>query len=209
VRALAAFAAVSLLITATPAAAASLAHPAAATVESARRCTPSIHGDGATTGDTAPTFTLPTLDHGCVRLASLHGSPLVVNFWASWCNPCRQEFPDLRRAYAKHHEKGLEIVGVTYRDIRSDSRRFAREQHADWILASDDDGIVAQAYGVKPIPQTIFIRPDGTIAAHYYGPVSRKELASELHKILPAKTRTADSPPTSAPPPSNPATSPT
>jgi peroxiredoxin len=203
-RALAAFAAVALLLTATPAVAAPLAHAAPGAVESARRCTPGVHGDGATTGDVAPIFTLPTLDHGCVRLASLRGSPVVVNFWASWCNPCRQEFPDLRRAYARHRDAGLEIVGVTYRDIPSDSRQFAREQHADWTLANDDDGIVAQAYGVKPIPQTIFIRPDGTIAAHYYGPVSRKDLASELRKILPATLRPAPPRPASTPPTSSP-----
>jgi cytochrome c biogenesis protein CcmG, thiol:disulfide interchange protein DsbE len=171
---------------------------AASSVEVARACTPAVHGNGAATGDAAPTFTLPTLDHRCVRLAALRGSPVVVNFWASWCHPCRQEFPDLRAAYAEHHAAGLEIVGVTYRDIRSDSRQFAREQHADWILASDDDGDVAKAYGVKPVPQTIFIRPDGTIAAHIYGPVSKRELAKQLRTILPAPTTSSSSPETAS-----------
>jgi peroxiredoxin len=160
--------------------------PDAASAAVARACKPAVDGDSATPGDAAPTFTLPTLDHGCVRLAALRGSPVVVNFWASWCRNCRREFPALRAAYAKQHEAaGLEIVGVASSDIRSDSRRFARQQHANWILASDDDEIVANAYLVKPIPQTIFIRPDGTVSAHIYGEVSKKDLAAELRKIIP------------------------
>ncbi len=147
-------------------------------------CTPTVDGEGATVGDPAPTFDLPGLDGGCVRLERLEGAPLVVNFWASWCHPCRQEFPMLQAAYDEHQRDGLELVGVTYRDIDDDSRAFVADQDATWTFATDPDQLVADAYGVKPIPQTIFIARDGTITARFYGPLTADDLDTELAKIL-------------------------
>jgi peroxiredoxin len=147
-------------------------------------CTPSVDGDGATVGDAAPTFDLPGLDGGCVRLASLEDAPIVVNFWASWCHPCRQEFPMLQAAYDEHHDEGLEMVGVTYRDIDDDSREFVADEAATWTFAIDPDQLVADAYGVKAIPQTMFIDRAGTITARFYGPLTADDLDTELAKIL-------------------------
>ena len=135
-------------------------------------------------GDVATPFTLPGLDGGCVRLADLRGKPVVINFWASWCNPCRKEFPLLARTYAHDHGDGLEIVGVSFQDIASDARRFARGHHADWLLAFDGNGDVAKAYGIRPVPQTLFVRRDGTVSARIYGPLSARDLRVELAKIL-------------------------
>lgn len=143
-----------------------------------RASTPGV----AEPGDRAPDFDLPALDGGTVRLADFRGRPLVVNFWASWCTPCRKEFPLLAQALAQHDE--LAVVGVTYRDIESDSRRFAREQRARWPLAVDEDGDVARLYGVRAIPQTFFVRRDGTIAERVFGFSSEDALASRLTKIL-------------------------
>jgi cytochrome c biogenesis protein CcmG/thiol:disulfide interchange protein DsbE len=135
-------------------------------------------------GDAATAFTLPGLDGGCVRLADLRGKPVVINFWASWCHPCRQEFPLLRRTFNEHRGQGLEIVGVSFQDIASDARRFARDHHADWLLAFDDSGDVAKAYGIRPVPQTLFVRRDGVVSARIYGPLSAHDLRIELAKIL-------------------------
>lgn len=137
-------------------------------------------------GSPAPAFVLPGLDGGCIRLTALRGRPVVVNFWASWCNPCRQEFPRLRAAYAHHHGSGLAVVGITYRDIQSDARRFARDHGAHWLLADDEDGNVARAYTVAAVPQTLFIGRDGVITARIYGPLSQHELQAELRRILTA-----------------------
>lgn len=138
----------------------------------------------AAAGDVATPFTLPGLDGGCVRLADLRGKPVVINFWASWCHPCRQEFPLLRRTFDQHRDEGLELVGVSFQDIASDARRFARERDADWLLAFDESGDVAKAYGIRPVPQTLFVRPDGVISARIYGPLSAHDLRVELAKIL-------------------------
>ena len=75
-------------------------------------------------------------------------------------------------------------MGVPYRDIESDAQQFADEQDAHWPLAFDDDQRVARAYGVTAIPQTIFVRRDGTIAARVFGELTKAELSRELRKIL-------------------------
>ena len=133
-------------------------------------------------GEPAPDFALATLDGKRVRLADFRGRPVVVNFWASWCNPCRQEFPILADALATHDD--LAVVGVTFRDIESDSRAFADETGATWPLAIDDDGDVAARYGVRAIPQTVFIRADGTIAARVFGFESAEAFAEPLAMIV-------------------------
>ena len=146
-------------------------------------CTPAVAAGPATVGGVAPEFRLRGLDGGCVDLAALRGHPVVINFWASWCFPCREEMPLFRDAYAAHHDEGLEIIGIPYRDIPSDSRAFAEKYGATWLLARDPESAVANAYGVRPIPQSIFVRRDGTIASHIRGMTSA-EFRRELRKIL-------------------------
>ena len=140
---------------------------------------------GAPSGGTpAPAFTLRTLDGHQVSLAQLAGHPVLVNFWASWCDQCRHEFPLLAAAQRRHHAQGLVIVGIASQDIESDARSFARHEHANWTLAFDTDNAVGDAYGVRALPQTFFIRPDGTIASRLFGLTSQRELEGELREIL-------------------------
>ena len=149
----------------------------------------------ADVGAAAPDFALPPLDSkggtGPVALADYRGRPVLVNFWASWCHPCRKEFPLLKAARAKYAKDGLEVIGVSYRDIASDGRDFVASQGAGWPFARDPDGALAERYGVRAIPQTFFIRPDGTIASRVFGITSAKDLDAQIRAILPAKTATA------------------
>jgi cytochrome c biogenesis protein CcmG/thiol:disulfide interchange protein DsbE len=137
-------------------------------------------------GEAAPDFALPTLDGETIRLSDLRGRPVVLNFWASWCNPCRKEFPLLAAALDKHSAADLAVVGVTYRDIESDSRTFVDEFGATWPQAVDEDGEVARAFGVRAIPQTFFIDGNGTIAGRVFGFSSAHALEAPLAKILDA-----------------------
>jgi cytochrome c biogenesis protein CcmG/thiol:disulfide interchange protein DsbE len=145
---------------------------------------PSVAGV-AEAGTAAPPFDLARLrGPGKVRLADYRGRPLIVNFWASWCVPCRKEFPLFGEAREAYSPEQLGIVGITYRDLPDDSRRFAREHDATWTLAEGGDGDpVAKAYGVRAMPQTFFVDPDGTIVSRYYGAPARDEFEAEVARI--------------------------
>jgi cytochrome c biogenesis protein CcmG/thiol:disulfide interchange protein DsbE len=145
----------------------------------------SVTGAGGEVGASAPDFQLPALDgRGDVRLADFRGRPVIVNFWASWCNPCRQEFPLLKDAIRDRRAERLAVIGVTYQDIASDSRAFVKQRRATWPQGVDDSGTVADAFGVRAIPQSFFIRADGTIAARIFGFTSEDALAHPLNELL-------------------------
>jgi cytochrome c biogenesis protein CcmG/thiol:disulfide interchange protein DsbE len=145
----------------------------------------SVSGAGGEVGSPAPSFQLPALDgHGDERLADYRGRPVIVNFWASWCNPCRKEFPLLKQALRDHRAQHLAVIGVTYQDIPSDSRTFVKQKQATWPQGVDDGGAVASAFGVRAIPQSFFVRADGTIAARVFGFTSESALAGPLAQLL-------------------------
>jgi len=135
-------------------------------------------------GEVAPDFTLPGLDGGIVTLSSYRGKPVVLNFWASWCNPCRGEFPLLRKTLAAHHGQFV-LVGVNTNDaVESDGRSFAADEHATWPMGFDPTSVVARGYGVDPLPQTFFIDRDGVIRSQVFQQLDPKTFEAELAKIL-------------------------
>jgi len=136
----------------------------------------------ATAGQTAPDFEAATLDGKTVRLSDYAGRPIVVNFWASYCHPCRQEFPMFRNALERHDDDFV-LLGVDYKDITSDARRFVRQQRATWPIVVDPTNVVARAYGVRAVPQTFFIGPDGKISERYYAEIPADLFEQELAKI--------------------------
>ena len=139
--------------------------------------------NSAKVGEQAPDFAIEGLDGGTLRLSQYRGKPVVLNFWASWCHPCRDEFPLFRSALASNGG-AYEMVGVdTGRDLRGDAQRFAQQQHAEWPIGFDPDNQVARGYGVDPLPQTFFIRSDGTIASHAIRALTKAEFKRELAKI--------------------------
>lgn len=135
-------------------------------------------------GNEVPEFSLPDLDGHCVRLAEYRGQPLVVNFWASWCHPCRTEFPLFEDARERYADRGLEVLGIVHDDIASDARGFAEARGTDWPLLLDDDDTVSKMFGVTSIPQTFFIARDGTLVSHVYGLTSGRDLNAEIERSL-------------------------
>jgi peroxiredoxin len=146
-----------------------------------------VRAGGPQAGDVAPDFTLQTLDGKSVSLSDYWGKPVVLNFWASWCNPCRDEFPLFRRQLAAHAGDYV-MLGVDYKDIASDARKFAKSQHAGWPMLEDEMNAVSQAYGIRAVPQTFFIKRDGTIAERYYQQVKDDEFRGALAKITTPST---------------------
>jgi cytochrome c biogenesis protein CcmG/thiol:disulfide interchange protein DsbE len=145
----------------------------------------------APVGSAAPDFRLTTLDGHSVQLSDYRGRPVVINFFASWCNPCRAEFPILRKELAAHHGDYV-MLGIDYRDISSDARDFVKSQHAGWPMLSDPDNMANTAYGIRAVPQTIFVDRSGVIAERIPQQLTTDAFRAGLAKILtgsPAPTR--------------------
>jgi cytochrome c biogenesis protein CcmG/thiol:disulfide interchange protein DsbE len=133
----------------------------------------------------APDFTLPRLGgEGTFDLASLRGQVVVVNFWASWCEPCKQEHPALRAAWDRYRERGVVLVGVDFEDSEEAALAFAEEFGGDWPLVSDPGSRTAIAYGVFGVPETFVVAPDGTITAKTVGAVTYEWLTDEIESAL-------------------------
>jgi peroxiredoxin len=135
-------------------------------------------------GTPAPTLRLPGLDGGQVDLAAVRGRPVVVNFWATWCEPCVREFPLLRRAAAAHRGERLAVVGVLTNDRTAAARAFVRRLDATWPVGIDPAAATAAAWGAVGLPHTWFIRPDGTLASHQLGELTQASLDRQLAEIL-------------------------
>jgi peroxiredoxin len=131
-------------------------------------CDGSSSSSQAEVGDTAPAFSTRDLDGNTVALRSLRGQTVVLNFWASWCVPCRREFPLLAQVDAR---PGVAVLGVVYNDSSGNARTFMREHEGTWP-GLVDDGQIARAYRVGPgIPATIVIGPDGKIRRRNLGEI--------------------------------------
>jgi cytochrome c biogenesis protein CcmG/thiol:disulfide interchange protein DsbE len=141
--------------------------------------------DAPRAGSPAPDFDLRRLDGGRVSLSGFRGRPVIVNFWASYCRPCRQEFPLLQSTLDAHRDDRLAIVGIDSQDIEGDARAFVKEQRATWPMGFDADNVVSRAYGVRALPQTFFVDREGTIRARIFGEMRAADVQRELKKIIP------------------------
>jgi cytochrome c biogenesis protein CcmG/thiol:disulfide interchange protein DsbE len=121
----------------------------------------------ATVGKPAPVIQGTDLDGRRVSSADFRGKTLLVNFWASWCVPCRDEFPLLRHTLASH--PGLAVLGVVVQDARSPARGFARRMRATWPSVVDSSDVVAAAFAVRAPPVTVLIDADGVVRARRIG----------------------------------------
>ena len=157
---------------------------ASPTVTVPGRLAPATRDGAPGVGDPAPDFALPSLvGTGTVRLSDFRGTPVVLNFWASWCTPCRDEFPLLRAADLGAAGR-YQIVGVDSRDqIRADARAFVKDEQAEWPNGYDGRDSVLRAYGVNGQPQTLFIDAEGTIVSRVAGPLTEQSLAANLRTL--------------------------
>jgi DsbE subfamily thiol:disulfide oxidoreductase len=118
----------------------------------------------------APQFTLPNLDSGKVSLKDFRGKLLMLNFWASWCAPCREEMPAMERLYQKYRDHGFVILGVNVKDEKKNAIAFVKELKITFSLAFDPDGEVGLIYGAWGLPATYLIDANGTALARAWGP---------------------------------------
>ena len=134
-------------------------------------------------GDRAPEFSAPRLDGtGTLGLADLRGKPVVLNFWASWCAPCVDEAPMLRRAHRDYGDR-VEFVGIDIRDDRQDAQKFVSEYGLEYPQVRDEDLSIYEDYGLTGQPETFFIDAGGTIVDHVNGPLFEEDLLALLNDL--------------------------
>ena len=115
-------------------------------------------GSQAESGRAAPSFELPLLDgSGVLTDEDLRGKPVVINFWASWCIPCREEAPLLEDTWRAYRDQGVIFLGVNIKDAESDARRFVEEFDITYPVVRDLDQSLTRDFGVKGLPETFFV----------------------------------------------------
>lgn len=118
----------------------------------------------------------PALADGRVALSELEGTPVVLNFWASWCVPCQEEAPVLARSWERFGEEGVLFVGLNMQDLTSDALGFMSEFQNSYLNVRDQSDGVAADWGVTGIPETFFVTADGEVVSHVIGVVSKQQM---------------------------------
>ena len=136
-------------------------------------------------GRPAAAFTLTAFDGKPLTLEALRGKVVVVNFWASWCNPaCYDEAPVLERAWRTYRDRGVVVVGVDMQDTAEAAQEFIRRFELTFPNAPDHGGKVAVEYGVYGVPETFFVDRAGTIRAKHVGAVTEDVIRGTLERLL-------------------------
>jgi thiol-disulfide isomerase/thioredoxin len=137
-------------------------------------------------GYRAPDFTLETLNGETIKLSELKGTPVLINFWATWCGACREEMPTLQKAQEKYLNR-VKILAINLANSErslEEVKEYLKDNRLTFTVPLDKDGSVANLYRIRAIPMTFFIDKNGVIKAKFTGAISREILEQNLIKIL-------------------------
>ena len=142
-------------------------------------------------GETVPATPLPTLEgQGSGSVADYRGRWVLVNVWASWCNPCRDESPALQRFYRAHGDQRFAILGIDTNDLSEDALSFVRKYGITYPQLRDGNGDFAQEdLGTTGVPESFLVGPDGRLVLHHLGPVTTDYLDSNVTPYLTGKAK--------------------
>ncbi len=132
----------------------------------------------------APPFTLTTITGETVDLAELRGTPVIINFWATWCTPCKVEMPILQRLYTDYQAQGLHILAINLGEEPAAVREWQTTLGLTYDLLLDTQTSTAARYYLRGQPSTYVVSPTGIITHIYYGPVSDQALRANIAAYL-------------------------
>lgn len=135
-------------------------------------------------GGHAPSFEVKTFDGGIFNLGAVSGSPVVINFWASWCGPCRIEAAIIQEAYEKFKGSGVRFIGVALQDTPEASGSFIDEFGWSFPVGPDETGEIMRVYKVFGIPKTFIIAKDGRVSYVHSGAITKEILTREIMGVL-------------------------
>lgn len=136
------------------------------------------------TAGRAPDFTITTFDGDEMTLSELRGNIVIVNFWASWCGPCRDEAPALQAVWEKYRDDGVIILGVAYVDSESGSRAFIEEYSLTYPNGPDVGTRISDDYNIRGVPETFIIDQNGEVAEFIYAQVTEADLSATIDRLL-------------------------
>ena len=141
---------------------------------------------GLETGEVVPADPLPALGRSTeASVADYRGKWVLVNFWASWCDPCRAESPALERFQRENRDRGFTVLGIDTQDLTADGLGFVREYGLSYPHLRDADGDAADAWGTTGVPESFLVDPSGRLRIAVSGPVDEEYLAQVIEPVLP------------------------
>jgi cytochrome c biogenesis protein CcmG/thiol:disulfide interchange protein DsbE len=147
---------------------------------------PSIEVGGAVpVNRPAPQFTVTTIDGKQLTLGDLRGKTVVLNVWASWCVPCRDEAGELNRTYATYKDRNVVFVGIAWNDNDSEVRKFIDTYKVPYAVALDPEGKIAIDLGITGVPETFLIDAQGQLTQKWIGPITSAQLSGMLAPMVP------------------------
>ncbi len=142
-------------------------------------------GGQVTLNRPAPEFTVTTIDNKQLTLSELRGKTVVLNVWASWCVPCRDEARELNRSYALYKDRNVVFVGIAWNDNDGQVREFVNQYAIPYTIALDPEGKIAIDLGITGVPETFLINTQGQLVKKWVGPITSGQLNGLLAPLVP------------------------
>ncbi len=139
---------------------------------------------GVKVGELAPDFTLTDLEGNSVTLSEYRGKVVFINFWATWCPPCRAEMPEIEAIYQEYKDKGVVVIGVDILEPEDVVRQFVEQGGYSWIFVLDATGAVSDDYKITAIPTSFFIDREGVIQVVNIGAMTKRAMESKLAEAM-------------------------